>query len=1086
MNKKNIFLSILFVFLFSGSFMQAEASEKETAQEFPLIYGVHKGKALKDGTTVDPEVELKDFSNLNDLKQLYIIQDENDHEYFCMRRYISYPQGNSTYFVNGKPAWVDPNDMTINAGSLPDIEKKNKAAIAWLIENYYESMNQTKPSTLDVFEKATMETKYAATQLVIWRYTNPRTMLSDSYARTINNNEITKQLLETAEQQKETNVVDYEELYKKIEEAKINIEPIETQGTDKDNYLYSAVVNGQNIDDSIMVNVDQDSFGLTFGWIPHGQTIEQDITNEVEYTITKNETGANQLAVINFKVPKKYIESTEKGTLTMKGNAQIESKQSYILYYQSYNGYQPIGYYGKMKKHLTDYRKLDLGDLTAFKAQKEWDDNNDQDGMRPKQIYVALYQNDVLYSSDNPKVLNKENNWTATWGGLPIKDSKGNIYKYTAKELFDGPDNEKIETLNGYETETDYPDEDDGTIVIFKNSHIPERTKLNGQKMWDDNNNQDGKRPDKITVHLLADGKIIQSQQVNALGDWSYEFNDLPVYKDGKKIEYTVTEEAVPEYETSIDGTTITNHYKPEVTELKGNKKWDDENNQDGKRPKEITVNLLANGEKVATKKVTEKDNWSYEFTNLPIYKDGKKIDYTVTEETVPEYETSIDGTTITNRYKPEVTELKGNKKWDDGNNQDGKRPEEITVNLLANGEKVASKKVTEKDNWSYEFTNLPVYKDGKKIDYTVVEEAVPEYETSIDGTTITNHYKPEITELKGNKKWDDGNNQDGKRPEEITVNLLANGEKVASKKVTEKDNWSYEFTNLPVYKDGKKIEYTVTEEKVPEYETSIDGTTITNHYKPEVTELKGNKKWDDGNNQDGKRPEEITVNLLANGEKVASKKVTEKDNWSYEFTNLPVYKDGKKIEYTVTEEKVPEYETSIDGTTITNHYKPQKTSITVIKRWKDNDDKEGVRPEDIQVQLYAKGNKHGEPVTLNEANHWTYTWNDLDVAENGVVIIYSVDELTNNPNYETTIDDSDMHNIIITNTKKQTPPKPNEPDEPNQPNDSTPSVQKPVTGNLLNTGEKVSKWLPIIGGILFLSVIISIVIRKKQGKESK
>lgn len=723
MNKKTLFLSILFAFLFGGSFIQAEASEKETAQEFPLIYGVHKGKALKDGTTVDSEVKLKDFSNLNDLKQLYIIQDENDHEYFCMRRYILYPQGNSTYFVNGKPAWVDPNDTTISIGSLPAVEKKNKAAIAWLIENYYESINQTKPSTLDVFEKANMETKYAATQLVIWIYTNPRTMLNDSYPRTITNNEITKQLIETAEQQKETNVVDYEELYEKVEEAKINIEPLEMRGTDKDNYLYSAVVNGQDIDDSLMVNVDQDSFGLTFGWIPHGQTVEQDITNEVEYTITKNETGVNQLAVINFKVPKKYIDSTEKGTLTMKGDAQIESKQSYILYYQSYNGYQPIGYYGKMKKHLTDYRKLDLGDLTAFRAQKEWNDNDNQDGMRPKQIYVALYQNDVLYLSDNPKVLNEENNWTVTWGGLPIKDSNGNMYNYTAKELFDGPKNEKIDTLPGYETETDYPDGDDGTIVIFKNSHIPERTKLDGQKVWDDSNNQDGKRPNKIIIHLLADGKVIQSQEVNALTNWSYEFNDLPIYKDGKKIDYTVTEE------------------------------------------------------------------------------------------------------------------------------------------------------------------------------------------------------------------------------------------------------------------------------------------------------------------------------------------------------------------------KVPEYETSIEGTTITNHYKPKKTSITVIKRWKDNDNKEGIRPEDILVQLYAKGNKHGESVTLNEANHWTYTWENLDVTENGVDIIYSVYELTNDPNYETTIDDLDMHNIIITNTQKQTPPKPNEPGEQN---DSTPSIQKPVAGNLLNTGEKISKWLPIIGGLLFLGVISSIIIRKKQEKGSK
>ncbi|WP_257646468.1 MULTISPECIES: Cna B-type domain-containing protein [Streptococcus] len=38
---------------------------------------------------------------------------------------------------------------------------------------------------------------------------------------------------------------------------------------------------------------------------------------------------------------------------------------------------------------------------------------------------------------------------------------------------------------------------------------------------------------------------------------------------------------------------------------------------------------------------------------------------------------------------------------------------------------------------------------------------------------------------------------------------------------------------------------------------------------------LSGTKTWDDNNNQDGKRPDSITVILLANGTKVASQEVT-------------------------------------------------------------------------------------------------------------------------------------------------------------------------------------------------------------------
>ncbi|MBF0714053.1 Cna B-type domain-containing protein, partial [Gemella sp. GH3] len=130
-----------------------------------------------------------------------------------------------------------------------------------------------------------------------------------------------------------------------------------------------------------------------------------------------------------------------------------------------------------------------------------------------------------------------------------------------------------------------------------------------------------------------------------------------------------------------------------------------------------------------------------------------------------------------------------------------------------------------------------------------------------------------------------DNNNQDGKRPTSITVNLLANGEIVQSKEISEQDNWSYEFTNLPKFKDGQEVNYTVTENQVAGYETVINGYNITNKYTPETTQVSGVKTWEDNNNQDGKRPTSITVNLLANGEIVQSKEISEQDNWSYEFT---------------------------------------------------------------------------------------------------------------------------------------------------------------------------------------------------------
>ncbi|MGF3113733.1 Cna B-type domain-containing protein, partial [Facklamia sp. P9177] len=129
--------------------------------------------------------------------------------------------------------------------------------------------------------------------------------------------------------------------------------------------------------------------------------------------------------------------------------------------------------------------------------------------------------------------------------------------------------------------------------------------------------------------------------------------------------------------------------------------------------------------------------------------------------------------------------------------------------------------------------------------------------------------YYSDYAPIQGVKTWDDSDDQNGKRPESITINLLADGVKVDSKIVTAADNWKYRFTGKPIEKDGKKIEYTITEDKVEGYETVIDGFNITNKY-VEVVTIEGKKTWDDSNNQDGIRPAEITVNLLANGEKVA------------------------------------------------------------------------------------------------------------------------------------------------------------------------------------------------------------------------
>ena len=186
-----------------------------------------------------------------------------------------------------------------------------------------------------------------------------------------------------------------------------------------------------------------------------------------------------------------------------------------------------------------------------------------------------------------------------------------------------------------------------------------EKTSISGQKTWNDNDNQDGKRPSKITVNLLANGVKVASKEVkpDAAGTWAYHFDNLDVVDDaGNVIAYTVSEEPVAGYETTVEGTNITNNRIPDMTEVVVKKVWDDKENKDGLRPEKITVRLLADGQEVAVKEITTTDNWQASFTDLPVYKDGKKIVYTITEDPVAGYTSKIDGFTVTNRHIPPTT----------------------------------------------------------------------------------------------------------------------------------------------------------------------------------------------------------------------------------------------------------------------------------------------------------------------------------------------------------------------------------------------------------------------------------------------
>ena len=444
-----------------------------------------------------------------------------------------------------------------------------------------------------------------------------------------------------------------------------------------------------------------------------------------------------------------------------------------------------------------DITNLRVG-TTEVAGTKTWLDDNSPE--RPESITMNLLQNGKVIESIE---VTAETEWTYSFEELDQYDEQGVVYTYTVEE----------QTVEGYET----------TIEGYDVTNLRVGTvDVAGTKTWLDDNSEE--RPESITVNLLQNGEVIDSQVVTSETEWSYAFSELPEFDDvGKAYEYTVTEEAVEGYETTIEGYDITN-LRVGTTEVTGIKTWLDDNSVD--RPESITINLLQNGKMIDSTVVTSETEWTYAFEELDQYDEqGVVYTYTVTEDAVEGYQETIEGYDVTN-LRVGIVEVVGTKTWLDDNSEE--RPESITVNLLQNGEVIDSKVVTAETDWAYTFDGLPEFdQQGVVYTYTVEEQPVEGYQTTIEGYDITN-LRVGMTSVEGEKVWED--NDFVGRPETITVHLLQNGELLGTKEVTSETDWTFAFTDLPKYDDkGKLYVYTVSEEAVTGYTTTIEDYTITN-----------------------------------------------------------------------------------------------------------------------------------------------------------------------------------------------------------------------------------------------------------------
>lgn len=461
---------------------------------------------------------------------------------------------------------------------------------------------------------------------------------------------------------------------------------------------------------------------------------------------------------------------------------------------------------------------------------------------------------------------------------------------------------------------------------------------------------------------------------------------------------------------------------------------------------------------RIPKSQVTEKNTnisltltYKYNDRTLTFLTDEANADKTQPVVNVKEGEIRKD---LTTNLMFNITEISVEKKWDDYNNQDGIRPATVKVQLLEDG-RVKDTVELSNDKLTHTWNKLLADKT-----YTVVEldekgqqingsgkynnAYSTTYENDGAKTIIINQHTPEKISKTVTKVWDDANNQDGNRPKEIFVTLYkeVNGTKtvVAGQeniKITQGENgeWKYTWNDLPKYDNGKEIKYTVEETAINGYTPaySTDTFTITNKYVPGTVSRTVKKVWSDNNNQDGIRPNTVTVQLYADGIAKGEAVTLNKENsWTYTWTELPEKQNGTTINYEikeikignteVVENKAGEYTVSSSvsedkiTTTITNTHTPATVGKTVKKVWDDKDNL--ARPTSVKVQLYANGTAKDSPVELNSENGWSYTWTNLNEKQEGKTIVYTVKEIPVN-GYEASYSAESFENtdtIIITN----------------------------------------------------------------------
>lgn len=661
---------------------------------------------------------------------------------------------------------------------------------------------------------------------------------------------------------------------------------------------------------------------------------------------------------------------------------------------------------------------------TQILVEKVWKDTEEQN-IRPYSVIFEIEYKHAnkpwkTYTTIDEKTKEEKNlqvevsgdhgaqKWTKVVSNLPFADAEGYEYEYRFKEVA-----MKIKTDTGFMYVYDNEDDDTifhdniwhGEIGTFDNevkvekvsskdygykvtaTNTPDTGKVTVTKVWDDNSNRDGLRPNDIDVTLYRDGKVYANAKIgidhegNNLGgttvstdenEWTYTWENLPMYKDNATAhdtthlsKYYVVEDLISEDETLNYKRPTYGPFKSDITnptashvqtivsddnvpdlwiknthesirfKIDAYKEWDDAKNKHDYRPDNINLQL------------------QYRTHNS----DGDWTDWTSVEK--------VSAESLNN----EATKV--------GTTSD-------TTQNVSEDDKITTSAIDADAVWKLNggWDNLPAYVivAGKPelIEYRIQEfwTHKPENEKYYDSKLP--HFTYDIVRAQTDSAYSNHHTL-------IVTNISEDESTLTVTKEWDNEKLIEKYGALPVKLHVELQKWDATNEKW--VECKLDGVTQTavlQEHEESALENSWEHTFRGLHKEDFYRVIEKEIEF-ADGKRIALK------DTDITYNDFDDKGNGKIGNFTITAsiKKLAiagQAEGGDDGkekhwvAELKNSISDRKIKVT--KKWSDEGNRDEIRPEHIYVTLQRDG-INLEPVKLDDTNNWTYEWDHLPLYKN-------------------------------------------------------------------------------------------------------